>query len=723
MYADWLEHFYADDKHLQYQKALEGGYSIPHMNTLIQQAGEKSLPCIIPSTRTGRWVIYALAENERSLDELRRILTAALGSADTSADIRTLYDSDDAGEKILLERSPCGVLALTFLPIPAGEEEKVKKLRAARMARVYAMLQTVMDLYSRRPVLTSLINRQTGRILRDFYTACHAQDGKAAEQYLEELRGNQALSPLNLLFLELLAMAASARWEAILSHPRLEALLRGRIPERIQRLLLRSTGHFRINAIQDEHFPADTREEARRLVLDLIPLYKVTPRFTHHTSFMPDWQLWAIGAALLGIKGWQTATPLLQPEWTQQVELWVTGQSSLPPTVEVAEKALIQAPLVTVLSFDDARELLIEVITADLERESEIFSQLAAMPEATRQELEKTPKLWDIWLGLEKRCEAQDYGWNHWLSDLQQATEPELFESLRQAAVMHYMDWLPATFSDTQWQKLLGQPSHSQSGMVLRDILPNLLSWLQEYDVQVSASLWPDWLMLFAVEDIRSEEDVRLAGMILDKFLSGRFTREEYSTALEAIEFVSRANISVRTLGYLLDISELLYDKVTGDDAARLGFWIKVQEMLNERWERLDASMQFTARMVEKLYLGAHAGHAFPGQTSTPGIASPLQRNLKGKTLLIYSLMEGAARRGKDALCHLYPGLDVELNHDHVSTPALLNLVDKVDYVIFATGCSKHQAFYAVTDRRRDIIYPSGKGASSMVTAFTEALG
>lgn len=81
------------------------------------------------------------------------------------------------------------------------------------------MLETVMELYRQRPVLNTLISRQTGRILRDFYTACHAHDGKAAELYLQELRGNQALSPLNLLFLELQGMAASAKWEAILTFP------------------------------------------------------------------------------------------------------------------------------------------------------------------------------------------------------------------------------------------------------------------------------------------------------------------------------------------------------------------------------------------------------------------------------------------------------------------------------------------------------------------------
>lgn len=152
-----------------------------------------------------------------------------------------------------------------------------KEWQAARMKRVYAMLQTVMDLYHQRPVLHSLVSRQTGRILRDFYTACQARDGKIAEQYLEELRGNQTLSSLNLLFLELQGMAASAKWDAILNHPRLEVLLRGRVPERIQRLLLRSSGHLMLNAIRDAHFPLDRREDARRLVLGLLPLYKHKP--------------------------------------------------------------------------------------------------------------------------------------------------------------------------------------------------------------------------------------------------------------------------------------------------------------------------------------------------------------------------------------------------------------------------------------------------------------
>jgi len=723
MCADWLKNFYAEDKHLDYDRAMQGGYSIQQMNTLIQRAAAQRMPCIVPSTRTGKTVFYALAENARSLDELRRILTAALGSADTNADIRSLYHTNDPGEQLLLDKSPDGILTFDFLPVPDGSPQQVKEWQIARMKRVYAMLQMVMDLYHQRPVLHSLVSRQTGRILRDFYTACHARDGKIAEQYLEELRGNQMLSSLNLLFLELQGMAASAKWDSILNHPRLEALLRGRVPERIQRLLLRSSGHLMLNAIRDAHFPLDRREDARRLVLGLLPLYKHKPRFAHQASFLPDWQMWTMGAALLGIDEWQTASPLLDPDWIQQVEGWAIGASSLPAPIEAEEQALIQAPVVVLISLENATDLLLEALVADAEREDEIYAQLAAMPEATRHALQKIPKLWEAWQALEKRCEPQDYGWSCWLADIQQATESERFESLRQQATVHYMDWTPSTFSETQWQALLEQQSNAQLSKVIRDVLPTLLNWLEEYNVQVSASLWPDWLMLLAVEDIRSEEDVRLGGMILDKFLSGTFTREEYASAIESVAMLCSENLSVRTLGYSLDIAELLYDKVTADDAARLGFWVTLQELLKQRWERLDVSMQLSTRMVERLYLGEHAGHTFPEEDNTPGVASSLHRDLSGKTLAIYSLMEGAARRGKEALLQLYPGLRVELNHDHVATSALVNLAEKADYFIFASGSSKHQAFYTVTDYRKEIIYPSGKGASSMIAAFISALG
>ena len=67
---------------------------------------------------------------------------------------------------------------------------------------------------------------------------------------------------------------------------------------------------------------------------------------------------------------------------------------------------------------------------------------------------------------------------------------------------------------------------------------------------------------------------------------------------------------------------------------------------------------------------------------------------------------------------NLFPGLIVEVNHDHVATDALITLAQKAEYFIFAAKSAKHQAFFPVKRIREDLIYPKGKGASSIVREF-----
>ncbi|RRV47823.1 hypothetical protein EGJ09_07375 [Pseudomonas sp. p106] len=97
--------------------------------------------------------------------------------------------------------------------------------------------------------------------------------------------------------------------------------------------------------------------------------------------------------------------------------------------------------------------------------------------------------------------------------------------------------------------------------------------------------------------------------------------------------------------------------------------------------------------------------------------------DLQGKLLAIYTLTEGAARRARDVLEIIFKGLKVEINSDHSSTPALCHLAKTADYFVFSSRSSKHQAFYPVISVRKDIIYPHGKGASSIIREFIEGVG
>ena len=86
--------------------------------------------------------------------------------------------------------------------------------------------------------------------------------------------------------------------------------------------------------------------------------------------------------------------------------------------------------------------------------------------------------------------------------------------------------------------------------------------------------------------------------------------------------------------------------------------------------------------------------------------------------MAVYTLTEGAGRRAKAVLEGLFKGLIVETNNDHVATSSLTNLAKKADYFIFSANSSKHQAFYPVSKIRSDLIYPQGKGSSSIIDAF-----
>ena len=84
----------------------------------------------------------------------------------------------------------------------------------------------------------------------------------------------------------------------------------------------------------------------------------------------------------------------------------------------------------------------------------------------------------------------------------------------------------------------------------------------------------------------------------------------------------------------------------------------------------------------------------------------------------IYSLTESAALRASNILKEMYPGLEVKTNSDKTATEALKTLIKSADYFIFAAKSAAHQAFYPLTKYRNDIIYPTGKGSSSIVGAF-----
>lgn len=97
---------------------------------------------------------------------------------------------------------------------------------------------------------------------------------------------------------------------------------------------------------------------------------------------------------------------------------------------------------------------------------------------------------------------------------------------------------------------------------------------------------------------------------------------------------------------------------------------------------------------------------------------------LDGKTVVVYSLDENVLRLTKVYLEKEYSGLIVKLNSDRVRTIELENYAKNADFFVFSTGKAKHAAYYAAKEARdkvkKELIYPSGNGFSSIISSLIE---
>jgi hypothetical protein len=100
---------------------------------------------------------------------------------------------------------------------------------------------------------------------------------------------------------------------------------------------------------------------------------------------------------------------------------------------------------------------------------------------------------------------------------------------------------------------------------------------------------------------------------------------------------------------------------------------------------------------------------------------------LDGKIVGIYTLTEAVGLRAKALIERQFAGARVRLNHDLVGNPRLESLAKESDFMLVVAKSAKHAATDFIKQKRprgkSDLIYPSGKGSSSIMTALMGAIG
>jgi hypothetical protein len=708
MNTEWLNEFFSGDNKINLGKIMTGQYGqvyIDMMNPVISAAKEQRWPVILPF-KNSVLKFYAAAQDERRLLELRRILEANLGSADTYLDLPIIRSGSNSSEKALLKHAPNGLICIKML-VEARDDLEAKK-------RVFFAFRRILSLYEQRPLLQEHIQRPLGRILREFYTACKVEDEKTAKNLFKELKTSGKLSERNLLFLNFQALKAGKKWNAILEHDQLSSCLKGRIPLQVLRLLLQAFAH-RCRSLLDDDFSSTDRDSVWQESQSLITIFTVPPPLHELKNVTSEWKAWAIGAALNGFSEIeQYLNDYIDPSWLNDLLSWAGAKVQNSDQIP----SLLQVPTLET-NVQSAKELLQYALLAPNDEIVDIVAKLSEMPDSVAEEIAKVPILHQHWINLKALYFQKEYGWNKWFTEI--CENEEQTDELTQLATNKCLEWASDTFDPGVIQQCLDAPDNSKAGEALRDVMPLMLEWLQDREIKCPDSFWVKLIELLALDDFANRQDIQLTGAVLEGLFRGSYSLKSYEDALQAVEMLLEKVNSIQSYDAVLEMMDMVLDNSCPSPRAQQSLWHNVQQFAFRKWTRLTPILKKLTKLFAQELLGDDAEKAF-AQFTTPEFhdeeAGEHYPDLSGKVLAIYSLTEGAAKRAKELLESLFDGIIIRLNHDHVATSSLENLAKTAEYFVFAAKSAKHQAFYTVKNLRSDIIYPQGKGASSIVREF-----
>lgn len=110
---DWLRAFFDKSNQIDIDRVLL--LSTPYepkfqslLEPLVSSAVEESGRCCSPLA-AGRTLFYGAERDRRSLEELRQVLQAVLGAADTYPDFPLVKEAGDQIERVLLQQAPAGL--------------------------------------------------------------------------------------------------------------------------------------------------------------------------------------------------------------------------------------------------------------------------------------------------------------------------------------------------------------------------------------------------------------------------------------------------------------------------------------------------------------------------------------------------------------------------------------------------------------------------------------
>lgn len=703
----------------------------------------------LPRLHEGCTYWYGFARDVRGRRELVELIAAAIGP--TYSDIgRTHGELNEADPFDNDIKAIAEGLAMKFAVLPMRGPQAPLARTTVRNA-----LRRTYKLLDRRPPAVLDLQRPVAQTLADLDHSIAACDEALARRLLDELDRFHTLTETNIVFLRIKVLAAFDRYQEILAHPALTHLIEMRRPRGVTLAILTAVYEVHLRAL----FESASIEELHSAFVRLRPLYGGAWEGAPDPNSIGSAVVLAL-AAVRTLDGFEVATGRrisvldLEPERQQRLKQWV--EHSAPDQLQRFEALFPSRGLVlhaAIPEWESTKEDQLARATrlflaGDPVQALSLLAQVEPTPASARLAAVAADQVGTI---------AAAAAANLILSRLSDSERSGVLDGAPYAAVVHrlaelvgneqtpppkgWLEWARRLLTDPTW---LLAPELARLGIeewepVPTDQLLRILNSLSDAAAPVirasagillrahpvvavdqnSVNLASYLVLILSVAGQLSEAERTSFGMLVDAILESSPPSSLYGELLEGIREAASANASPYVADWLVDLLQMLADMPcpTNSTDERIALASFMMALLLRFANSID-SVQRAALMEVALGLDLPLAEALsPARLSQDDDRASRYIWLSNKTVGIYSLMIGSARRAASVLKRLVPSVSITLNDDHVATRQLTDLAMNADVMVVIPGSAKHSATDAIkaSRRRGPTIECASRGASGIL--------
>jgi hypothetical protein len=605
-------------------------------------------------------------------------------------------------------------------------------------------IELMLETRRRRPEAAIVAPRHIGRVLRDFEDAVARNDASAARHLLDEAWATGRLSLVNRSFLQIRWLGAQGAWQEVMDHAS-----RHRVPDLD---FPRSVEHGLIKAIYwavlDEKLAGEGMPAAVEAFKEMAATGFGDVFRDHRAVASPEAR-----------RAWMIRWAARDFEWPTAARDELLAQAMTP-----AERAELEA-LATHVRFSEsasaefARDLLAAhedaaaFSLADAEADLDAGDRAAVLVQAAA-------RLNDV-ARLSSAGNAVDAAGGVAAVDAPTALVHRVAARQRPVvAAEDWATWLQALYDNPDWPdavravdeqgeawtEALRESGNSLEHVAelvealagedpLRFVLPRLVRAVlpdgeNRGDLVRARSRVLQALTYAISEDPASGvADLDALADILAALLDAGISPQQFDELCHRVERVwTRVAGPPRLARWVVDILNVLHGYPWPDEGRRTQFLgVLVAPLLVDAARSRSVVPRAVWLEIADLLESSQLGTMIPETVRNSASDTHAEEvdefaHLADHTILIHTLVPGAAERARNYLKGLVPSIRVIDDASHVASPQLKEHARNADEIVIASRASKHAASQFIRDQAAtEVRWASGKGWSSLVEALRPA--